>query len=68
MLDLLEAKNRDPENSRFIRIARNSARLMLSLVNDMLDFSMIRNNRFTKKSSYFSLARALEECCDLLRF
>ena len=51
-----------------MRIAKVSGRLMLSLINDMLDFSTIINNKFTKKLANFDLASAVNEAVDLLRF
>ena len=45
-----------------------SARLMLSLVNDMLDFSSILSGQFKKKLGRFDVRAALNEAADLVRF
>ena len=45
-----------------------STRLMLSLVNDMLDFSSILSRQFKKKLRRFDVRAALVEAGDLLRF
>ena len=41
---------------------------MLSLVNDMLDFSTIMNGKFRKRMAKFNIRECLEEAADLLRF
>ena len=41
---------------------------MLSLVNDMLDFSTIMNGKFRKRMSRFHIRECIEEAADLLRF
>ena len=68
MLDLQDSNASPQEKARFLRIAKVSGRLMLSLINDMLDFSTIINNKFTKKLANFDLASAVNEAVDLLRF
>ena len=66
MLDMIE---HDPaERNKYIRIARMSTRLMLSLVNDMLDLSSILSNEFKKKLGSFDIRKALNEAADLVRF
>ena len=66
MLNLIEA---DPERTpQYLRVARISTRLMLSLVNDMLDFSSIVSRKFTKKIQRFELRPALSEATDLVRY
>ena len=44
-----------------------STRLMLSLVNDMLDFSSILSKQFNKKLVSFDVRSALHEAADLVR-
>ena len=68
MLELLESNASPQEKARFLSIAKVSGRLMLSLINDMLDFSMIINKKFIKKLASFDLASAVNEAADLLRF
>ena len=66
MLDMIE---HDPsQRKRYIGIARMSTRLMLSLVNDMLDFSSILSRQFKKKLARFDVRAALKEAADLVRF
>ena len=45
-----------------------STRLMLSLVNDMLDLSSILSRQFKKKLSNFDVRATMEEAADLVRF
>ena len=66
MLDMIE--HHPEEQKRYLRIARTSTRLMLSLVNDMLDFSSILSNEFKKKLGCFDVRCALHEAADLVRF
>ena len=69
MMSMLDMIEQDPEaRGRYIRIARMSTRLMLSLVNDMLDFSSILSRQFNKKLVYFDVRSALHEAADLVRF
>ena len=66
MLTMIQANPQDRE--RYIKIAQLSAKLMLSLVNDMLDFSSILANKFVPKVRLFDLCEAVNEAADLLRF
>ena len=66
MMDLIELN--PAERRRYIKIARHSSRLMLSLVNDMLDFSSIVSNKFRRKIIKFELQVAVNEAADLVRF
>ena len=45
-----------------------SARLMLSLVNDMLDLSSILSHEFRKKMNIFDPRLAVREAADLVRY
>ena len=66
MLDMIE---HDPaERNKYIRIAKMSTRLMLSLVNDMLDLSSILSNEFRKKLCTFDIRKAINEAADLVRY
>ena len=66
MMDLIELN--PAERRRYIKIARHSSRLMLSLVNDMLDFSSIVSNKFRRKIIKFELEAVVNEAADLVRF
>ena len=66
MMDMIELN--PAEQRRYIKIARLSSRLMLSLVNDMLDFSSIVSNKFRRKVVIFELEAAVNEAVDLVRF
>ena len=52
MLGLLEKEHKD---SVEIKLAYRSSMLMLSLIEDMLDFGSILNGSFTKRMSAFSV-------------
>ena len=69
ILNMLQMIETDPEDrERYIKIARISSRLMLSLVNDMLDFSSIVSKKFVPRIKYFELGPCVYEAADMLRF
>ena len=51
--------------SKMTRIIKNSAKMLLYLVNDMLDVYMIKNGRFEKKYEPCIIANALDEVFDM---
>ena len=58
-LESLEAtlmeKNGNKKELLMIRVIKNSAKLLLYLVQDMLDVYMLKNGKFTKIEEYFVL-------------
>ena len=68
MLNMMAEKPTAPENKQFVRVARSSAKLMLALVNDMLDFTTIMMGKFARKVSLFNVREAVEEAVELMRF
>ena len=68
MLNLIAERPNNPDNGRFVRVARSSAKLMLALVNDMLDFTTIMMGKFTRRTSAFNVREAVDEAVELMRF
>ena len=65
MLDMVEMYPAD--RRRYLKIARVSGKLMLFLINDMLDFSAIVANHFSKRLAIFTIRDAIHEAVDVLR-
>jgi signal transduction histidine kinase len=50
----------------WLRIASNSTNLLLSLVNDTLDFYQIKSDKFSPQEGALNLLELVENCFDLL--
>ncbi|MFT5593381.1 MAG: signal transduction histidine kinase/AmiR/NasT family two-component response regulator [Oceanicoccus sp.] len=55
MLGLLKKNNQDEKNIRYINLAKESADTLLSLVNDVLDFSKIESGKMKLESRPFDI-------------
>ena len=64
MLNLLDNSRLDFEQERRVSIARSSARSLLSLIDDVLDFSRIDAGKMTLESQPFKLRELIEEVCE----
>jgi len=56
------------EGKEFITIATTSCKLLMSLINDILDYSRIESGKFSLNKDYFDIRLAIQECMDLIRF
>ena len=61
MVDLLSQTALDARQKRYVDVARASATLLLSVINDVLDFSKIETGRFDLERVEFSFADVIEE-------
>ncbi|HEY2517068.1 MAG TPA: PAS domain S-box protein, partial [Polyangiaceae bacterium] len=61
MIELLAATGLDDRQRHYAEIARTSARLLLSVINDVLDFSKIEAGKLELEAIEFSLPEILEE-------
>ena len=49
----------EPKSQRMIQVIHNSSKMLLSLVNDMLDIFQIKNGRFTKNEVAVNVRESL---------
>ncbi len=66
MIDLASQKAIDPTARDFLNIARQSADLLLTLLNDLLDCSKIEAGKLELESAPFSLRRMLDQLARVL--
>jgi PAS domain S-box-containing protein len=66
MLDLLRQQNLTTSQREYLDTANNSARLLLSLIDDILDFSRIEAGELHLEHIDFNVGQALEDVCSLL--
>lgn len=67
MLQLLADTELNPEQSRYVNIARDSSELLLGIVNDILDFSRIEKGELRLLEHYFAVGNLLEKTVNALR-
>lgn len=60
LLDLILIKMTDAYCKRIIGLTKSSMGLLLSLVKDLLDLKMIKENKFTQTMQAFNPMKALE--------
>lgn len=63
---LLNETQLDPQQQDYVETIRHSGELLLSIVNDVLDFSKIESGKLELESQPFDLRTCLEESLDLL--
>lgn len=68
MLDILALSNLDHEQRHLIMIAKNSAQLMLRIINDILDLSKIEAGKMQLESITFSWQEIIKELAELLAY
>lgn len=61
MMSLLEDTKLSDEQQEYLQVAGQSGKLMLSLIDDVLDYSRILSGRITLSPDYFNLRGALEQ-------
>jgi CheY-like chemotaxis protein len=66
MLDLLRQENLTTSQREYLDTANNSARLLLSLIDDILDFSRIEAGELHLEHIDFNVGQAVEDVCSLL--
>jgi signal transduction histidine kinase/ActR/RegA family two-component response regulator len=66
MTTLLLDTQLTPEQQEYVQTIRMSGDLLLSVINDVLDFSKIESGRLELESYPFALAPAVEETVDML--
>ena len=61
MLSLLRDTSLDDEQKEYQQLANQSGKLLLSLIDDVLDYSRILSGRITLNEGFFDLRQAMEE-------
>ena len=57
----------NPKGQKLLKVIQNSAKMLLSLVNDMLDIFQIKNGKFVKNEHELNLREALSQIEDLFK-
>ena len=66
--EILEhAKGLEPKQIRFAANIRNSGRLLLDLINDILDLAKLEAGKMEVKPSEFRIHQLVNELCDMVR-
>ena len=66
MLDLLREMRLTRKQREYVEIARNSGQLLLTLLNDLLDFSKLEVGKLNLESIHFDLRQSVEDALELL--
>ncbi|WP_093362175.1 ATP-binding protein [Tropicimonas isoalkanivorans] len=66
MADLLLERNLDPEQQLYLRTIRNSGGALLTIINDVLDYSRLEAKRLTLRPEPFDMERMLHEILALV--
>lgn len=66
MLDLLREMKLTRKQREYVEIARNSGQLLLTLLNDLLDFSKLEVGKLNLENIRFDLRQAVEDALELL--
>lgn len=61
MLSLMEDTELSREQKEYLQVANQSGKLLLSLIDDVLDYSRILTGRIALNPDFFDLRRAIEE-------
>lgn len=65
---LLEESRLDKDQRVLVRVFKDSSLVLLNLINDMLDLSVMENNRFTISESPMDLKQLVAEVADMFIF
>ena len=68
MLDLIYERIFDKKTRKYIKMALRSANLLLFMINDILDYSQITNNKFSLNNRTHQLSDIINEVVDLIKF
>lgn len=67
MTDLLEISNHEPEQKRYIEVIRSSGNILLSVLNEVLDFSKIESGKLEVEMNAFDPMETLQEVVALFQ-
>jgi signal transduction histidine kinase len=66
MINLIEKRVDDPILIKWCKVAINSSKLLVNLVNDTLDYFQIKSKKFVKKHISFDLKNLINDCFELV--
>lgn len=66
--EILESANLDDKQKRYAGNIRKSGRLLLELINDILDLAKLEAGRMEVNPEEFSIGEIVSELCDLVRY
>lgn len=64
--DLIKASGITPKQAQYLSNIRESADYIMKLVNDLLDFSKLENNRISVEQASFNVKKLIESTCKTL--
>ncbi|WP_290583166.1 hybrid sensor histidine kinase/response regulator [Ketobacter sp.] len=62
MTELLQSTDLKPEQKRYVEVITNSGRALLSIINDILDYSKIEAGKMQIESTGFELDQLIRDC------
>lgn len=68
MLELIYERIIEKKTRKYIKMASRSAHLLLFMINDILDYSQIKNNKFSLNSKLYEVSCIVNEVIDLVKF
>lgn len=68
MLQVMETANFDHNQHRFLSLAKESAKSLLALINDILDFAKVDSGQLNLENIPFNLNQLLENCVNVFKF
>ena len=66
MVELLLTSNLDKKQARFAKVIQSSAESLMTIINDVLDFSKIESGHFVLSESEFNLCQLVDDTANLL--
>jgi len=68
MLDVLKMTKLNPEQEDYVSLISNYNNNLISIINDILDYSNLMNNSLVLMDDYFDLKKLTDEITDLLHY
>jgi len=68
MIDVLQMTSLDADQKDYLGLVANYSDNLLSIINDILDYSNLMNSSFKLEEDYFEISKLTDEIKDLLRF
>lgn len=65
MLEQIEVESKNEQVNHYAHVGLKTGKLMMCLVNDILDFTLMEANRLRLSIASFDVGKVIEECIDL---